>query len=429
MRFPQMKTRRQTTRRLARTTLALGALVGASSAAVQESVAQASTSQMDITIRSGQSIVYDTAFGPLVLDNLTIEAGATVRVVGTRPLYLFAHGAVVVEGLLDLSGFDAKDVATLNTSNQPEPGAAGGPAGGTGGTASASTTSSTPAGGDGEAFLRAGGGGGESGFSVSPLQNNRRPGGGGGGALAADMPVHPDPSHPSNVGLIAEAGNAGSPRATGAVNGLNPPQGGAAGASIFSDLDPRNDFWGVKRSGGASIVGELSYPTSGAGGGAGGDAIEGGVFPPAAWGPSSDEKGAGGGGGGGLGFLVARSISLGASGSIRANGGAGAYGENVLFLDRIGGESGGGSGGYLVMQAETIDLSSASSASITALGGRGAKLSPNLGSGGGGNGGPGVIQLHLADPSQLLLPAGASLGELTRPQAHVLLPVRSVLPH
>ncbi len=423
-----MKTRRLKASDFARTTLALGVLVGAANAAAQERAAQASAPGADITIRAGQSVLFDTASGPLVLDNLTIEAGATVRVIGTRPLYLFAHGAVVVEGLLDLSGFDAQSVATLNTSNQPEPGAAGGPSGGDGGVGSASTNTSTAAGGDGQALFRPGGGGGESGYSSSSLRNDRRPGGGGGGALAAHQPVHPDPSHPSNVGLIAEAGNAGSPRATGAVNGLNPPQGGAAGLAVFIDADPRNDFWGVKTLAGASIVGELSYPVPGAGGGAGGDAIVGGVFPPTTWSPIADEKGAGGGGGGGLGFLVARSISLGAAGSIRTNGGAGAFGENVIFFDHIGGESGGGSGGYLVMQAEAIDLTLASAGSITALGGHGAKLPPNLGAGGGGNGGPGVIQLHVADPSQLLLPTGTTLDQLTSPRAHVLQPVRSVLP-
>ena len=50
-------------------------------------------------------------------------------------------------------------------------------------------------------------------------------------------------------------------------------------------------------------------------------------------------------------MLISPRIALRGDGAVRANGGRGAVGENTFFLDHIGGSSGGGSGGYLVLQA------------------------------------------------------------------------------
>ena len=68
--------------------------------------------------------------GVVQVRDFILEAGATVRVQGPFPLQILATGDIRIEGTLDVSGFDAKDVLTLNTANLPEPGGSGGPGGG-----------------------------------------------------------------------------------------------------------------------------------------------------------------------------------------------------------------------------------------------------------------------------------------------------------
>jgi len=164
----------------------------------------------------------------------------------------------------------------------------------------------------------------------------------------------------------------------------------------------------------------------GRGGGAGGDASLGATFPGALFQPGGDEKGAGGGGGGGLLLVNARVIRVGPTGSVRADGGDGGGGENTFFFDRIGGGSGAGSGGWIILQALQFDLSAAGPDALRALGGRGGRGRNDVHDvqGAGGNGGPGVIQLHTPDgtPGALRLPAGLGLADLTAPDAVVLLP-------
>src|SRR5688572_14486264 len=64
--------------------------------------------------------VLDVVDGVVDLRNLLIEAGGMVRVQGPNALRIFATGDVVIRGQLDLSGFNARDVATLNTGNMVE---------------------------------------------------------------------------------------------------------------------------------------------------------------------------------------------------------------------------------------------------------------------------------------------------------------------
>ena len=373
----------------------------------------------DFIVPSGQTLVYDTAQGPLQAHNFVIEPAAELRVVGPRAFVLEATGGIVLDGVLDLSGFDRPNVATLSTGNQPEVGAAGAAGGGSGGVGSFLTTTSTPAGGVGfgSVMLPGGGGrGGEAGFGVGPSQNYRGAGGGG-GALGPALP---------GQGLGAEPGTAGGAGSQGAVSGLTPAQGGAPGPTAFPDGDPTNDFWGVAVDPvtGAVTLGELLRPRAGTGGGAGGDGVETASFPPLPWTPATDKKGCGGGGGGGLALMRARFVTVGPGGRVVADGGAGGSGEVKSFLDSIGGGSGGGSGGMLVLQAGWIDLSLAGADCFSAVGGAGGPGSgPGNAVGAGGAGGPGLVQLHLQNPANLILPATASLADLSRPDAHVLRPV------
>lgn len=378
-------------------------------------------------VHAGEMYLYDTARGPVFLNGVIIEEGGILRVFGDQPLLGLVRGPITIDGTLDLSGFNARDVATLNTGHIPEIGGAGGPGGGSGGTGSWVTNDSTPHGGHGfgpGGVPEFGGHGGESGYATGSV-DHRRPGGGGGGALAANQPVVPDPEDPANDGLIVERGGDGHPNSHGAVTQLNPAPGGDPGMPIFADGSPDNDFWGrMPNPAGGVLVGELSFPVGGCGGAAGGDAVPGSVFPQPGWTLSSDEKGGAGGGGGGLAFVFAESITLGPFGRIVADGGMGAKGENTLWLNSIGGNGGGGSGGYLVLEAFEIDLRQASDDAITALGGLGATYFSGYETpwSHGGNGGPGVIQLHTPHANRILLPAGKSLEALTSPDAHSLLP-------
>lgn len=387
----------------------------------------------DVVIPSGSSVWYDTERGPVRVDSLTIESGARLHVRGSLPFWLEASDSIVIHGELDCSGEDAADVFTLNTTSQPEPGAAGGPGGGAGGTGSRGTSTSTPQGSQGRAPASslglAGGGGGETTFALGVLPDNRRAAGGGGGVLGPVQLEHPDLEHPSNRGMIAQRGGDGAPAGLGALSQLSPAAGGSVGVSGFVDGNDGNDFWGRRLDTSASppqvIAGELLRPIAGQGGGAGGDAVNSSVFPPLSFDPGGDEKGAGGGGGGGLCVLRTQELVVHSGGRILADGGHGGSGENTQFMDRIGGSSGGGSGGMIIIQAELLDLHAASSEALSARGGYGgasAVTSPL--SHAGGDGGPGLIQLHTPDGTlaAVTLPAAMGLDDLSAPNALVMLP-------
>jgi hypothetical protein len=365
----------------------------------------------DFVVPAGTVAFYDTAQGPLRVERFIVEADAELRVLGARPLVVLARRSIEVHGALDLSGFDAKVYASLG-STLPATllGAPGGPGAGAGGDGSAGIDP-PPAGAPGAATAGGGGGGGESALALSPAWA----GSGGGGALAANPPMGADPT---DIGLVATAGTEGSPGSIGALTGASPARGGAAGQPAFADGDAENDFFGRKHVPGRGIVrGELALPVPGAGGGAGGDVSSGGP-------PSLHQPGNGGGGGGGLGVLVTARLVIGPGGIIRSDGGRGAPAPFHVFLEYLGGSSGGGSGGFLVLSAEEIDLSQADARCLTALGGPGGEAATSALEARGGNGGPGVIQLHVPPGrGHLLLPPGRSLADLSAPSAHVLLPL------
>ncbi|MCP3914107.1 MAG: hypothetical protein GY711_00955 [bacterium] len=237
-------------------------------------------------------------------------------------------------------------------------------------------------------------------------------------------------------------------------------------------------FGTLQRTNGALVRGELPGLTAGTGGGAGGDAVDGdfpgGTFDRRA----DEKGAGGGAGGGALHVLALGPIRIGPLGSVHADGGHGSGGESTSFRDRVGGGSGGGSGGMLVLESLTSITIEAVAAGagpgyaddpdadlhpqrpIRALGGQGGAgnqdkggaqagvptawrcdaiptahfdgtnappaldlcalahldradpLGPSLGA--GGDGGPGLIQLHVPDPdTDLILPPAAG-GDATR---------------
>jgi hypothetical protein len=421
--------------------------------------------------------------GVVRVRNLLIGAGAVLKVQGPNPLVVLASGTVRIEGKLDLSGVSNPGVVTLNTTSQPEPGAPGMAGGGQGGVGSPLTTASSPQGGDGlGAFqsLNGGGRGGETGWSniAASQVDGRRGAGGGGGAFGHDQAQQLGPVGTYGewdqgfIGLDAEQGFSNlDPNANGALTGPAGPFGGRVGPQPFLDGDPSNDFWGqaLDLQTGAIVVGELKRPWAGAGGGGGGDASfvgAGGTFPQNPFSPVGDEKGAGGAGGGGSLHVVALGdIVFGAEGLILCRGGSGGGGENTLFLNRVGGGSGGGSGGHVILQTlGRVDFTRSQgpggapgtlAGGILATGGQGGAGKNDTGGattggsgkqetlpdqdacpdgyppsgpnacrghvdGAGGDGGPGLVQLHTrtgldpANPS-ILLPPGLTLHDICKP--------------
>ncbi|MEM7307737.1 MAG: hypothetical protein AAF682_13745 [Planctomycetota bacterium] len=378
--------------------------------------------------------------GVIDVDDLWIQPGATLRVQGSEALTILTRGELRIDGTLDLSGFNAKNVGTLFTPNQIEVGAAGAAGGGKGGDGSPSVSSSSPKGGDAEAAfgqLGAGGRGGETGFDADAV--TARGAGGGGGRFGPDAP--------EGFALIAEAGADGNTAGKSGVTGEPFPMGGQPGAGPFLDSDPGNDFFGrrgVYDDDGQLlelVPGELANPSAGAGGGAGGDSVASDTFPTIPFGPPFiDKKGAGGGGGGGQ--LRVRSLGrivFGQNGRILAEGGEGRQGESLTLTTVVGGSSGGGSGGHVILESATgIDFSDGgvnlAAEFISTRGGVGGP-----GDGGellsaGGHGGPGIVQLHVPQPNPLValgtdenalirLPSDAvGLGDVTAPAANVLVP-------
>lgn len=246
-----------------------------------------------------------------------------------------------------------------------------------------------------------------------------------------------------------------------------------------------DDFWGVMRIGTHVVRGELLRPSAGAGGGAGGDVVASTSFPTNPFNPALDKCGAGGGGGGGsLIIFCLGTIRFGPNGRIDATGGAGAGGENTNGTDRVGGGSGGGSGGHVVLQAGgDIDFTACvpgspltnyrTGAGIFARGGQGGEGAQGIGGtnppsletapqhdmlppnsypsasapcavlssaqGGpnnvgtivcaGGDGGPGVIQLHVNDLTRIKVPAGSTrLSELIQPNPIGSTPLNADVP-
>jgi hypothetical protein len=383
---------------------------------------------------NGAPLAVETCVGGLVeVRNLIIEPGGEIRVQGPNPMRIQASGDVIVRGLLDVSGFNAKDVATLDTGNQVEIGGAGAGGGGRGGLGNPNTTGPSTRGGTGQGpFIEpgAGGEGGESAYSLTSGVDARRPGGGGGGRFAADRA---GVLVPTGFSLVASAGTDGNPAAFGAESGQSPPRGGAPGEGNFHDGKSSNDYFGVRPIVGGRgrmvglLRGELTEISAGSGGGGGGNALT--RFPNPNWTPSSDEKGGGGGGGGGaLHVQALGKIVFGAQGLIRSNGARGGSGENTNFLDHVGGTGGGGSGGHVVLEsALAIDFTDGGTNAsalphdwVTAYG-------PALKTGSltyvnpccraysnGGAGGGGVLQLHVPNPAA---------APSTDPNADIVVPI------
>ncbi len=367
---------------------------------------------------------------------------------------VWIRGRVIADGQSNLG---VNTLNTTNIPEPGAPGHAGGGRGGAGSPQTASSSPRGGNGEGAFGLPNAGGQGGEAGWSNAATIERRRGAGGGGGRTGANVYFNVTQFEQRRIGYDAEPGfsrgaSINQVADNGAISGPGGPLGGAVGASPFLDGDSNNDFFGVARDdvSGRFTVGELARPWAGAGGGGGGDSsfVASGSWPNTPFDPSGDEKGAGGGGGGGSVHVIALgSILFGDLGQISARGGLGGGGENTTFLNRVGAGSGGGSGGHVVLEtAVRIDLrakvavnlddlnttvpsSAANNWAINVLGGQGGAGAGDLGGaiqspmgqretaptndacplgypmsgqnacrglvqGAGGDGGPGIIQLH-----------------------------------
>lgn len=232
------------------------------------------------------------------------------------------------------------------------------------------------------------------------------------------------------------------------------PDRGEAGPSLFTaaSTDRRflSDFYGSRLMTDGSVnAGSMLAPWAGSGGGGSGDSMlievwdrdnDGTVDPLLNFYPvvpfqksgnnSSDgwdtyRKGAGGGGGGGqLIIMSIGNIKIGSAGEIKANGGIGFSGESLTVNNQGVSGSGGGSGGHIILHTSgkldlsEINVGTAATAlqvpnltpvnNIQAFGGRrgwaaplmqGNDGNPTFGTGRGGAGANGIIQIHVPDPS------------------------------
>lgn len=253
--------------------------------------------------------------------NLTMSTGTTLNPAGYR---IFVSGVLTLNGTAKI--FRNGNVGTIG--NGPGSGIAGGP----GGAALADGyLKGSPKGGDGgSAGTNAGGSGGPGGPGVATSNSL-----GSNGALGGDG------------GTDGIGGGGG---------------GGAAGVATISNVKLIANWHLATMLDVSSTGSTVKFNNSGGSGGGGGGANGG-------W------SGGGGGSGGGIIAIYARSVVIGASASITANGGNGGNGVGTSGLGSgCGGGGGGGNGGIVVLVYNQIS----NSGTITTTAGTG-------GSGGGGS--------------------------------------------
>ena len=244
-------------------------------------------------------------------DELAIESGVTLNLIGSRPIAILSKGNAMIDNLININGGLPTNVSI-------------------GGTA------------------RLGGGAGGNGESTSDPQNGSGPGGGG-------IP-----------GIFANGGYGGGGGGFGGDGGNGGGADGgelAPGGMAYGDL--ATALQGGSGGGGGIRANQFS-PNAGGGGGSGG-AVEigalgtvyvAGIVAQGAPGASVDaSSGGGGGGSGGAVLLYGQTVTV--AGGIGADGGDGGFSTGPQS-----GGGGGGGGGRVSVQTEVLSLDSVSFASV-----------------------------------------------------------------
>ena len=301
-----------------------------------------------------------------------VPAGVTIRTGGTGVLELRATEAIVIEGVVDVSGghggtgLEFEGSGGGGGTGTTLDGVAGDcPSGGAGGNAGI--------GRDGAGDCGAGGrsGGGAGGGRPGPTAGA---GGGGGGRAGG--------SGGARASLAGGDGGSEPGRSMGGVGApSNVGRGGESGRGVYSGGDGGSAVLSLCGGGGGSIgaaaiddraMSDTFFPGSGGGGGSGyGDS-------------SASVPGSGGGGGGGaLRLSSPVSITLAITGGLFARGGDGGG-----TTRDSGGGGGGGSGGAIYLAAPSLDLGG----EIDVRGGQGGD---GFSSADGGDGGLGRIRMSV----------------------------------
>jgi len=320
----------------------LGAYVGTASLSLDTTTIDTSTLMITgVTLPTGVSfdVWPQQPSGPelavLHVDGLDVSPGATVTVIGARPLVVIAGQDIMVYGTIDASA----------RGHTPGPGGYGQGSGAGVGSPGMSTGMHSDSGGGGGGFGRPGAmGGTASGEAVPAI-------GGAGGGAYGDPPL-----------TVLEGGSGGG---VGSAGTCSPAAAGAGGGAVqfYSRSQIRIATSGGINVGGDGGGGGIGCPSGNTGGGSGGGS-GGALFlqAPRVWNNGTlAANGGGGGGGAGTqttagsgqdGLLSQQPASGGSSGgSVGAPGGSGGAGSHEanpggsVSNPSTGGNAGGGGGG------------------------------------------------------------------------------------
>lgn len=300
--------------------------------------------------------------GCFYFSRMEIPVGVTVRFLGSNPAKIFVRGECSILGSLIVNGEGTPDGHNGAMSSAGQPGGRGGAGGGAGGAGAFKGTNdgnpNQPAfnnffgfdGGNivvpmGHAYATQIGGTAGSGGSIHPPGND-----------LAVVTANPPPAFfPSQTDYIGGYGGGG---------GFVTPGGAGTVVSAQSALSTGNspDFRGGDAAGGSEFTPFVTlgrpagvrsidfFLVGGAGGGGGGTH----PFISSLLLPSYWSGGGGAGGGGALGLFVGNSLSIEATGSLEARGGAAGSHSPVTLTPSVGfaPAGGGGSGGSVLVQVQ-----------------------------------------------------------------------------
>ncbi len=231
------------------------------------------------TVSANVITINTNTYSDLQFTDFTLNAGYTIRPIGSNPLIIRSQSDILINGTIDCSGGAGTDANATNTILSAGGTAhCGGGAGGNGGTAALAPTAGA-AGGVGLVGAQAG------------------------------------PSGGANGGATGAGGEAYRQAGTPAHDGMNPNGGGVATHNLNNPDNPFTIIGGGSGGGGGFVHNQISI---------------------------HDSSGGGGGAGGGVVLLyTVNNILIGAAGSVKADGGHGGNGAANLWAGGGGGGGGG----------------------------------------------------------------------------------------